>query len=307
MKVIKYAISLAIPVVILALAQVALADFSPRPVEGPMVAPQLQDPPIFAPSGDADTDGDGVPNWDANGSRIDNCPTVPNGYCNVEDDDCDIDRDGEVSIMELAAGNQRDWNQDGVGDACDDVDEDGIADYLDICPSVSNPPDENGIQDATVCSDIDGDGLSDRVDNCPDLYNPRQRDGDEDGIGDWCDNCRFVANPDQADADEDGFGDACIKDADGDGISDSEDNCPTVPNPDQANADDDLRGDACDVGLMESAEAEENAHELAMFGDNSCTLVAGAQGSAGQILSLLACLASILVPLGLRKKLRNSA
>ena len=310
MKVIIYAVSLVAAVVLMTVVRTPLAHAFPAPQEDPVFAPVERDPPVFRPAGDGflDTDSDGVVDKNTDGVRIDNCPAVPNGYCDVEDEDndCDIDGDGEVTASELAAGNQRDWNRDGTGDACDDTDEDEVTDYLDNCPAVFNPMDENGIQDANACSNVDGDGFSDNVDNCPNLYNPRQKDEDEDGIGDWCDNCRFVANPDQADADDDGFGDVCMRDADGDGIPDSVDNCLTVPNPDQANEDGDFRGDACDV-LVQSAEPTENPHELAWFSNDGCTLVAGGQVSAGAIIYALFCLASVLAARGLRRKLRNSA
>jgi len=76
--------------------------------------------------------------------------------------------------------------------------------------------------------DRDLDGIPRYLDNCPDVYNPDQDDseeGGEDGVGDACDNCPDVYNPDQADSEivngvvvGDGVGDAC-------------DNCPDVRNP----------------------------------------------------------------------------
>ena len=73
-----------------------------------------------------------------------------------------------------------------------------------------------------VSADIDQDGLLDEADNCPSVWNPDQADVDGDGLGDACDsdadgdsfsneadNCPLDVNPAQADADGDGFGDAC--------------------------------------------------------------------------------------------------
>jgi hypothetical protein len=127
-----------------------------------------------------------------------------------------------------------------------DVDDDGIPDAIDNCPTVYNPDQ----------ADADGDGIGDVCDNCPTVHNPDQADADGDGIGDVCDNCPDVHNPDQADADGDGIGDVCDNcpevynpdqaDADGDGIGDVCDNCPEVHNPDQADSNGNGVGDACD-------------------------------------------------------------
>ncbi len=118
---------------------------------------------------------------------------------------------------------------------CRDDDGDGVVDRGDNCPGVHNPrqtdTDGDGIGDA--CDDVDdspdgtdgdtdGDGIDDEDDNCPAHPNAGQGDQDGDGVGDACDddrdgdgvddgddNCPLVANPDQADRDGDGLGDAC--------------------------------------------------------------------------------------------------
>jgi thrombospondin type 3 repeat protein len=107
--------------------------------------------------------------------------------------------------------------------------------------------------------DTDGDGVFDFEDNCPLVSNPDQTDADTDGIGDACDddgdndgvpdgedNCPLTPNEDQADYDDDGVGDACDTDRDGDEIGDDDDNCPAVPNHEQTDTDGDGVGDACD-------------------------------------------------------------
>ena len=70
-----------------------------------------------------------------------------------------------------------------------DIDGDGIIDSLDNCPNVSNANqrdfDSNGEGDA--CEDSDGDGILDKQDICPLIPNPGQEDLNFNGIGDACD------------------------------------------------------------------------------------------------------------------------
>jgi syndecan 4 len=94
--------------------------------------------------------------------------------------------------------------------------------------------------------DSDNDGIRDFLDNCPFIRNPNQEDKDMDGVGDICDNCPNITNEDQQDTDlpeeyskykepylySDG-GDVC-------------DNCPEVFNSYQEDTDGDGVGDLCD-------------------------------------------------------------
>lgn len=70
-----------------------------------------------------------------------------------------------------------------------DVDGDGVADVHDNCVALSNPDqkdiDENGGGDA--CEDFDRDRIMNEKDNCPNDPNVAQTDTDGDGTGDACD------------------------------------------------------------------------------------------------------------------------
>ena len=128
------------------------------------------------------------------------------------------------------------------GSSVSDQDFDGIEDDADNCPTLSNADqrdfDNDNIGD--VCDDdIDGDGVDNNADNCPNDHNPGQEDNDNDNYGDACDddddndgyvdtddNCPRVKNSDQTDTDSDGTGDACDDDDDGDGVLDANDVLP---------------------------------------------------------------------------------
>jgi hypothetical protein len=169
------------------------------------------------------------------------------------DDASDIDDDGvsdaDDNCPSTANSNQADGDNDGVGDVCDNCPDDANADQAD--------ENNDGIGD--VCdaddeplADSDADTVPDIEDQCPGFDD--RIDNDNDGIPNGCDNCPGLVNPEQTDGDNDGAGNACdacpnnddTADADSDGIPDGCDNCPEVKNADQADADNDGAGDACD-------------------------------------------------------------
>ncbi|RVE65980.1 hypothetical protein OJAV_G00121930 [Oryzias javanicus] len=208
---------------------------------------------------DADRDGQGdACDEDADGDSIlneqDNCWLKPN----LDQKNSDNDSHGDACDNCRLAMNpdQRDTDGDGKGDACDDdMDGDGLKNFLDNCQRVQN-------RDQL---DRDGDGVGDACDSCPDIPNPNQSDIDSDLVGDSCDtnqdsdgdghqdtkdNCPYVINSSQLDSDKDGLGDECDDDDDNDGIPDilppGPDNCRLVPNPDQMDDNDDGVGDVCE-------------------------------------------------------------
>lgn len=73
-----------------------------------------------------------------------------------------------------------------------DLDNDGIEDSKDNCPSVANPDQTNtngdDMGDACQMGDVDKDGVTDFKDNCRYAANPDQKDEDNDGVGDTCEN-----------------------------------------------------------------------------------------------------------------------
>lgn len=140
-----------------------------------------------------DSDCDGAQDLDSDREPVDNCRTVRNGDCDADMLDCDINDDGVTTEIEIVGGNQRDWDHDGTGDACDDSDEDAVPDYRDNCKMKPNPT-----QNQSDCIDSDNDGIDDDIDNCRVIWNPSQDNSDNDSLGDSCDICAFVDNEDQS-------------------------------------------------------------------------------------------------------------
>lgn len=108
-----------------------------------------------------DTDGDGVLDEDIG----------------LQDTDSDGIINDEDNCIDTPNEDQNDWDNDELGDVCDDDDDnDGIKDNEDDFPY---DPSEN--------KDSDNDSYGDNSDNCPSIFNPDQADADSDGIGNSCD------------------------------------------------------------------------------------------------------------------------
>ncbi len=209
-----------------------------------------------------DTDGDGTGNNADTDDDNDGTPDVDDAFPLDANEASDGDGDGVGDNGDNcptdANPDQNDTDDDGLGDACDDVigedtDGDGIPNGDDNCPTIMNSDqnDTDGDGQGNVCDlDDDNDGTPDATDAFP-LDANESSDGDGDGIGDNGDNCPVDANANQSDVDDDGIGDACDdvngNDTDGDGVPNNDDNCPAIANTDQNDTDSDGQGNVCDL------------------------------------------------------------
>ena len=225
---------------------------------------------------DLDDDNDGVSDLD------DNCPKgvlswVPDNSTDLDGDGCrDIDEDEDDdsdSVLDIndncqfiANPLQEDYEEDGLGDACDgDDDGDGVSDILDDCQqgaknwtsAFQTDKDEDGCEDenSNEDPDDDNDGVLDEGDSCPrgetgwisDPSNDRDGDGcrndnedndndndgviNTDGTGTVIDNCPNGVTNWTRNSTNDNDGDGCLDqledlDDDNDGFSDLDDYCP---------------------------------------------------------------------------------
>lgn len=206
----------------------------------------FRDLPIFQyslPDGDDDGVCDAHP---------DNCPFSGNPNqrdfnCDDQGDACeqDVDGDGVEDTDELAmAGSIR----------CADTDDDHVLDYFEARAQDGDLDDQ----------DSDGDGLSDRSESgVPSILGHRAGCNYDD----WSDvncpgghyNVRLANVLDYAPLDSDGddIADFADTDSDNDGVPDGLDKCRTVSDSEQLDLDEDGTGDACDPDRDGDAEANE--------------------------------------------------
>jgi phospholipase/lecithinase/hemolysin len=178
------------------------------------------------------------------------------------------DRDGDL----IADSNDLcEWtidevvDQDGCSWGQRDLDNDGVANAIDLCDdtSLDEIADENGC--APSQRDNDGDGLNDGVDPCPEdpsgsdhdadgCIDLTDDDDDNDGLLDFEDECpKGVIGGFELDTDGDGCVDTEDVDDDNDGLSD-EDEATAGSDPLDADSDDDGYQDGADDFPTDASE-----------------------------------------------------
>jgi Subtilase family/Thrombospondin type 3 repeat len=178
----------------------------------------------------------------ATGGRLNTAAAVARALAGGPPDD--EDGDGEIDASDHCLGDPNPGSPEGC--ATPDGDGDTVADWYDNCLATGNADqkdlDQDGQGDACD-NDLDGDGFSNASDNCASVGNPNQSDSpDNDGIGNVCDaDDDNDGTPDVNDVcPQYGTSNGCPPappgdpgptppaDSDGDGVYDISDGCPLI-------------------------------------------------------------------------------
>ena len=165
--------------------------------------------------GDADPDGDGLPNFqddDSDGDTIKDF--IEAGDTRLDTLPIDSDGDGVPDFLDLDSDNNcisdtDEKNPSGSGPG--DTDGDGVPDYADTDNDGDGIPDTVEMGDACTALDSDFDGTPDYMDT----------DSDNDGIGDVYESGMGEFSTEPVDTDGDGTPDYLDQDSDGDSTSDT--------------------------------------------------------------------------------------